>query len=47
MFKHAVNQGYPHIDLDLMKIIDSTFHINKFNREILEAHCTKQYISFL
>ena len=43
LLKHALTQNQRHLDLGNMKIIDSSFHNNKFKRKISEALYIKQY----
>ena len=41
--KHPLTQNHRHIDLDNMKIIDSSVHNNKLKQKISEALYIKQY----
>ena len=47
LFKHAVNQGHLHVDLDHIKIMNSGYHNNKFKRNISEILYVKLHWSSL
>ena len=43
LFKHVCNENHKHIHLDIIKVIDSGYHKNRFRRKISEALYIKQY----